>query len=260
MVSVGRGERCMRLWNLVTGKKAGVLNFSRDILQSVKESKYSSGEGRRIRWNPDGSEFAVLFERGAVVFGEDSKPKCKVLPQPLTKLHQICYLPLSDGSGKEVTLLVISTEDGRILFYDTGKGSGTTHPASTSDPVIPEGSLQATVGGKSVGISTRIKDFEILSLPAAAAQNGDLAIATASSDGTIRLFSLAISDLLQAVSSGKPAQLGKMIGSYGTGNRITCMKAFVMQPPHNTEDDLGDDEDSFEGFDGTSDESADDSD
>ena len=36
MVSVGRGERCMRLWNLVTGKKAGVLNFSRDILQSVK--------------------------------------------------------------------------------------------------------------------------------------------------------------------------------------------------------------------------------
>ncbi|KAK5461026.1 Protein mak11 [Exophiala xenobiotica] len=260
MVSVGRGERCMRLWNLVTGKKAGVLNFSRDILQSVKESKYSSGEGRRIRWNPDGSEFAVLFERGAVVFGEDSKPKCKVLPQPLTKLHQMCYLPLSDDSGKEAMLLAVSTEDGRILFYDTGTGSGTPHPASTSDGVIPEGTLQATVGGKSVGISTRIKDFEILSLPTAAAQNGDLAIATASSDGTIRLFSLATSDLLQAVSSGKPAQLGKLIGSYGTGNRITCMKAFVMQPPHNTEDDLEDDEDSFEGFDGTSDESAEDSD
>ena len=34
----------MRLWNLVTGKKAGVLNFGREELMSVKESKYSSGE------------------------------------------------------------------------------------------------------------------------------------------------------------------------------------------------------------------------
>ncbi len=244
----------------VTGKKAGVLNFSRDILQSVKEGKYSSGEGRRIRWNPDGSEFAVLFERGAVVFGEDSKPKCKVLPQPLTKLHQMCYLPLTDGSGKQVTLLAVSTEDGRILFYATGKGSGTTQAASTSDAMIPESTLQAYVGGKPVGISTRIKDFEILFLPAAPAESGDLAIATASSDGTVRLFSLATSDLLQAVSSGKHAQLGKMIGSYGTGNRITCMKAFVMQPPHDIEDDLEVDEDAFEGFDSESDESAEDSD
>lgn len=61
MLSVGRGERAMRLWNLVTGKKAGVLTFARDVLQSVKESKYSSGEGRKIKWNPDGTEFSVAF-------------------------------------------------------------------------------------------------------------------------------------------------------------------------------------------------------
>lgn len=69
MLSVGRGEKCMRLWNLVTGKKAGVLNFSRDLLQSVREGKWSSGEGRRIAWNNAGEEFAVAFEWGAVVFG-----------------------------------------------------------------------------------------------------------------------------------------------------------------------------------------------
>lgn len=69
MVSVGKGEKCMRLWNLVTGKKAGVLNFSRDLLSSVKEGKWSSGEGRRIAWNPAGEEFAVAFEWGVVVFG-----------------------------------------------------------------------------------------------------------------------------------------------------------------------------------------------
>lgn len=69
MLSVGKGEKCMRLWNLVTGKKAGVLNFNRELLQSVKEGKWSSGEGRRIAWNPAGEEFAVAFEWGVVVFG-----------------------------------------------------------------------------------------------------------------------------------------------------------------------------------------------
>lgn len=69
MLSVGKGEKCMRLWNLVTGKKAGVLNFGREILVSVKEGKWSSGEGRRLAWNAAGEEFAVAFEWGAVVFG-----------------------------------------------------------------------------------------------------------------------------------------------------------------------------------------------
>lgn len=80
MLSVGRGERCMRLWNLVTGKKAGVLNFGREVLQSVKESKWSTGEGRRIAWNPEGEEFAVAFEWGVVVFGIVS---CSSLFSPL---------------------------------------------------------------------------------------------------------------------------------------------------------------------------------
>lgn len=69
MVSMGKGEKCMRLWNLVTGKKAGVLNFERDLLQGVGEGRWASGEGRRVEWNSVGEEFVVGFERGCVVFG-----------------------------------------------------------------------------------------------------------------------------------------------------------------------------------------------
>ena len=69
MVSVGKGEKCMRLWNLVTGKKAGVLNFERNVLQGVGERRWASGEGRRVRWNNLGEEFVVAFERGCVVYG-----------------------------------------------------------------------------------------------------------------------------------------------------------------------------------------------
>ena len=69
MISVGKGEKCMRLWNLVTGKKAGVLSFERELLQSAGEGKWSSGEGKKLEWNSKGDEFVVGFEKGAVVFG-----------------------------------------------------------------------------------------------------------------------------------------------------------------------------------------------
>ena len=69
MISVGKGEKCMRLWNLVTGKKAGVLNFERSLLQGVGEGKWGSGEGRKVKWNTTGGVFLVAFEKGAVLFG-----------------------------------------------------------------------------------------------------------------------------------------------------------------------------------------------
>ena len=69
MISVGKGEKCMRLWNLVTGKKAGVLNFEKELLRSIGESKWSRGEGRKVRWSHSGNELAILFDKGAVVFG-----------------------------------------------------------------------------------------------------------------------------------------------------------------------------------------------
>lgn len=79
MLSVGRGERCMRLWNLVTGRKAGVLNFTKEMLQAVKEGRWSSGEGRKIAWNSKGEEFAVAFEWGAIVFGVVSVASSRIV-------------------------------------------------------------------------------------------------------------------------------------------------------------------------------------
>ncbi|OAL34417.1 hypothetical protein AYO20_06260 [Fonsecaea nubica] len=256
MLSVGRGERCMRLWNLVTGKKAGVLNFGRDILQSVREGKYSSGEGRRIRWNPNGAEFAVAFERGAVVFGADSKPKCRVLPEPLTKLHQIHYQSIPPNSDEEdaTTLLVLSTEDGRILFYDTDaisphSSNETNSSDQTASVSLPEATLVATIGGRSAGFTTRIKDFELLFLHTEANGQKATAIVAASSDGTVRIMLLPLSDVLAALKSKKPVHAGTIIGAYETGNRITCLKAFVMLPPKDDEDGFGEEADEFGGFD-----------
>lgn len=244
MLSVGRGERCMRLWNLVTGKKAGVLNFEKQLLQQIKEGKYSSGEGRKIRWNSDGTEFAVAFERGAIIFGADSKARLCVLPQPLTKLHQISYFDIPISSNERLPLFVASTEDGRILFYSTrhqsmNNSESTVHSTPNAVPV-------AQLGGSSTGIVGRIKDFEIIQISSTTDDSKVLIVITANSDGTIRVWEIAESSFAEVtadVQSEPARQIGILIGTYETGSRITCLVAYLMQPPS---DDVGISE--FEGL------------
>ena len=234
MVSVGKGERCMRLWNLVTGKKAGVLNFGREFLQSVKESRYSHGEGRRIEWSADGNEFAVAFERGVVVFGEDSKPKCRILPQPLTKVHQMCYKTLgrSDASAKEV--LAISTEDGKILFYSTDDLKHPKKNDGVEGTEIAKARLLAELDGRAAGVVGRIKDFEIMPLPSSDEETNAVVLVAASSDGSIRAWQIQENEVLSQLPPSKEktevSKVGKLIGTYETGSRITCLRAFLMLP------------------------------
>ena len=231
MLSVGKGERCMRLWNLVTGKKAGVLNFARDVLQSVQEGKNSSGEGRRIVWSPQGADFAVAFEKGAVMFGADSKPKSRVLPTPLTKLHQMRYLTISKHDGHDMVVLVVSTESGKVLFYSTDKTNDRNNEMSP-ETALADSLCLAQIDGRSNGVVGRIKDFEILSVRSSIGSSSGLVAVTVGSDGSVRIWMMHTRDFFSAKESSevllKPISVGQLIGTYATGSRITCLKAFVM--------------------------------
>ncbi|QSZ37671.1 hypothetical protein DSL72_008770 [Monilinia vaccinii-corymbosi] len=237
MLSVGKGEKSMRLWNLVTGKKAGVLNFEREMLSEVGEGRFSSGEGRKVAWGntkDGGEEFCVGFEKGILVFGMDCKVRCKVAPAPRTKIHQLSYVQVEDDEDTQV--LAVSTEDGRILFYSTNVGGlDTAKPAEGKTQPIPAAKLFAQLGGKDGGVSGRIKDFAVLTIGEGSSR--DIIIVAAGSDGAVRLYKLSpAKDLAQ--TGEKVNQVGKLIGTYETGNRITCLKAFVMLPtPEGAEDE-----------------------
>ena len=222
MVSVGRGERCMRLWNLVTGKKAGVLNFDRNVLQAVKESKYSHGEGRRIKWNSKGSEFSIAFERGVVVFGQDSKAKCVLMPSKSTKVHQIIYFAV-----KSEDFLAVSTDDGKILFFNTQNLS--------EEETLPTLNPFAFIGGQQQSISARLKDFQLLNLTSHGFEGH--AVAIGCSNGDVKVIMIKDSELLQPEKNDSP--IGQACsGTYSTGSRITCLVGFVMLPPHDIEGGL----------------------
>lgn len=222
MVSVSKGEKCMRLWNLITGKKAGVFNFGRDILAIVGEGRFGSGEGRKITWDASSEEeLAVAFERGIVIFSIDIKPKAKILPDPRTKIHQMQYLEAHAG------ILLVSTEDGRIIIYNT---NCTTEQSDTRDieDNIPQSKLVAVIGGPAAGFTGRVKDFKVLRL-----SGSIFLIVAGSSDGSVRLWRLDAGDLQADASADKGTgflgkQAGKLLGTYKTGTRITCLEAFVM--------------------------------
>lgn len=138
------------------------------------------------------------------------------------------------------------------------------------------------IGGEIAGIRGRIKDFVILK-----SQNGnvpdDLIIVAASSDGTVRIWNMRTTDLLDRSksNSNRPAsphngkktengaalvespnsrpdlnshQIGSLLGEYQTTNRITCLTAFTMMvhshPTKNQDSEaIAAREEEFEGFD-----------
>ncbi|KAI9863245.1 MAG: hypothetical protein M1824_000445 [Vezdaea acicularis] len=273
MVSVGRGEKCMRLWNLVTGKKAGVLNFGRDTLTGVGEGRWGKGEGQRVEWGKGGEEFTVVFDKGAVVFGIDSKPRGRISPWPRTKLHQVHYvaLPVTKGRGEEEAeeLLAVSTEDGRVIFYTT-RTPNVVEIDGSAEAHIPDCEPVAQLGGLTADeeMTGRIKDFEILH----AHESEQLVVVTGGSDGMVRLWALAASELRkeeaptpknsskkakipngaakeeEIARTGTTTQVGRLLGSFPSGNRITCLKAFVMNAPVEADAGAEPEEEVFEGF------------
>ncbi|KAI9700595.1 MAG: hypothetical protein M1820_006749 [Bogoriella megaspora] len=275
VVSVGRGERCMRLWNLVTGKKAGVLSFGREVLERVGEGK-ERGEGANVVWDRKGEEFAVGFERGVGVWEVDARVRC-VVRLGRGKVGRVSYVnvggtegraeeeedevvdgevdKVGDGEGERRgrKVLAISTEDGRVLFFDTRVETESGNGTAKNNGDIPEARFIGQLGGTVAGISGRIKDFKVLEPPAnnTATEQHILLLVTGSSDGAIRIWRVDPSELQlppdnQAATTAPATgtngtngtkingdakvanQIGNLLGTFETGNRITCLEAFVM--------------------------------
>lgn len=162
-------------------------------------------------------------------------------------------MTLDETDDEAKNLLAVSTEDGRILFYDTAAVVDIQATGPISQPEIPALEPVCQLGGATEGFTGRVKDFEILKPP----DSKDFFIITGSSDGAVRLWAVDGSELVKeplisrslndeaknsdnsgdGKSNGDatkvPAtrQVGLLLGTYEAGNRITCLKAFIMSEP-----------------------------
>lgn len=164
------------------------------------------------------------------------------------------YVTLSEQDDASNDVLAVSTEDGRVLFYSTTRFSQLEPTESDSKPDVPICTSIGQLGGAAENVNSRIKDFEILRIPG----SRSLIVVTGSSDGAIRLWMLdddeladgvlvqprAMDNLIQkpeqaaAVPSSSNGamitQVGSLLRTYEAGNRITCLRAFVMSQPEST--------------------------
>jgi protein MAK11 len=145
------------------------------------------------------------------------------------------YVSLARDGDEKKDLLAVSTEDGRVIFYST---TVLQDAEDGDDSTIPHATPVAQVGGKQAGLPGRIKDFEVLSLEEQATEiHNDFLLVTGNSDGVVRVWkvnSKALAPAKKSKSSKEPKetirQTGKLLTTYETGNRITCLAAFIMLP------------------------------
>lgn len=143
------------------------------------------------------------------------------------------YISLTGDDDEKKDLLAVSTEDGRVIFYSTT----ILQDAEGEDSTIPYASPVAQVGGKQAGLPGRIKDFEVLGLEEQAADiRNDLLVVTGNSDGVVRVWKVNGKSLVPgkkskgSKESRDTRQTGTLLTTYETGNRITCLAAFIMLP------------------------------
>jgi protein MAK11 len=150
------------------------------------------------------------------------------------------YIPVDDRN-----ILSLSTEDGRILFYSTQDLGEEKLQKEDGDPGVklPPCLVVGQLGGAATGFPNRIKDYSILTLSGneqKSASQQTLFVITAGSDGAIRVWAVEREELLEPatsedghedareISSAGIPQVGRLLGTYETGNRITCLQSFLL--------------------------------
>lgn len=146
--------------------------------------------------------------------------------------------------GQNLEFLAVSTEDGRILFYSTVVDTASMNTEAGPKSHLPTLEAIGQVGGLRDGLTGRIKDFEILKLTSTDELNQKLLVIGGCSDGSLRLWILDCTQFSTKhvpldgnlgadsnVSGSQTPQVGRLLGTYETGNRITCLKAFQMLEP-----------------------------
>jgi len=146
------------------------------------------------------------------------------------------YVPRSADNDQADDLLAVSTEDGRIIFYSTTE---LRQMEEDEESKIPLATPVAQLGGKQASYPGRIKDFAVLSLEDQAKEIRDgFLVVTGNSEGTVRIWKIDAKDLAvtkkskgsSKVKDTTTRQVGNLVSTYETGNRITCLASFIMLP------------------------------
>ncbi|KAJ1978820.1 60s ribosome biogenesis protein mak11 [Dimargaris cristalligena] len=182
-------DRTLRLWNLLTGRKASVNKIYK--------------EGLAVQWDTSGKRYVVLSEREITIY---NVADASVLHNiPLTKrIH--CIYPLVDPNDPDTEYLLCGGDDKRIHIYDMSTGK------LRASPICHE---------------ARVRALQVISLehPTADKKSPTPIVTSISTDGKVKFWDF--NDLLaddqatgETTSTSEPPT---PLANYTTGCRLTCL-------------------------------------
>lgn len=164
-ISVGE-DRTLRLWNLMTARKASLLKL------------YDTG--LKVKWSSDGKNYVVGFQRKISVFDSEGEiVNTVVFHAPLYHLDIVVH--------NDVEYIVSSHGNGRIEFRELGKVIAEMDKEEEQEQE-PSFVLQ--------GHGTRVKQFSFFTA------NETLFLTSVSSDGNIVVWDLTLKDQVAVYQSG----------------------------------------------------------
>jgi protein MAK11 len=182
-VSVG-DDKTVRLWNLMTAKKAANLRIKNDWQK-----------GEFVRWSVKGDYFLVGLMNKVLLYSTSEAKVVKELPLSTTLMHLEVY------SLEGVEYVVVGLNNGKIEFYKLEEllSDDETEEKDKEESLItkvkPSFDLQ--------GHTNRIKDFQLY-------KDGEKDfLISISSDGNIVVWDLKLKD---------------QVAVYNTGERLICVE------------------------------------
>lgn len=205
-LSVGQ-DKMLRMWDLVAGKSVATMKVGQ--------------EGDVVRWNTDGTKFAVICNNSLTVYGIDMSVHA-TLSSP-SRFHDLrfAYFPLDAADPAQKEYLFVACEDGKTRVYDITNTKGV--PPSEEGLSAPPPSLE--VAAELVGHANRVKMLDLLevALPTTPASS-TIVLTSISSDGKINLYNLA--QLADGPKSESGVAQLSPAGVHDTdGSRLTCVGA-----------------------------------
>lgn len=169
-ITVGK-DKTLRLWNLMTAKKASILRLSAEAYQAT--------------WLPNGEHYVVGFDRKLEVYHKGKLQQTIKLPSSLQRMSLI------DVAGDK-TYLAVSLSNGKLLFFDMQRvieSSDSENKKSEADTSDITPSFELT------GHGTRVKSFSSLDVA------GTTLLVSISSDGKIVVWDMLARDQIAVYMS-----------------------------------------------------------